>query len=131
MRRRPRRRCSRKRRWPLRPTTSLPAPQKDADIGAPALAGSATFQNGTYTIVGSGNDIWDQADQFHYVYQAVTGDIDVSARVASLQGSNGWAKAGVMIRETLAKDSRQALALSSTGQRHARSSAASIPAASR
>jgi regulation of enolase protein 1 (concanavalin A-like superfamily) len=94
-------------------TTSLPAPQKDADIGAPALAGSATFQNGTYTIVGSGNDIWDQADQFHYVYQAVTGDIDVSARVASLQGSNGWAKAGVMIRETLDKGSRQALALSS------------------
>ena len=96
-------------------TTSLPAPQKDADIGAPAIAGSATFQQGTYTIVGSGNDIWDQADQFHYVYQQVTGDIDVSARVASLQGSNSWAKAGVMIRETLAKDSRHAMALSSTG----------------
>ena len=96
-------------------TASLPAPQADADIGAPALAGSATFQQGTYTIVGSGNDIWDQADQFNYVYQPVTGDIDVSARVASLQGSSSWAKAGVMIRETLAKDSRHAMALSSTG----------------
>jgi regulation of enolase protein 1 (concanavalin A-like superfamily) len=94
---------------------SLPAPQKDGDIGTPAIAGSATFQQGTYTIVGSGNDIWDQADQFHYVYQPVTGDIDVSARVASLQGSSPWAKAGVMIRETLAKDSRHAMALSSTG----------------
>ena len=96
-------------------TTALPSPQADADIGAPALAGSATFQQGTYTIVGSGNDIWDQADQFNYVYQPVTGDIDVSARVASLQGSSSWAKAGVMIRETLAKDSRHAMALSSTG----------------
>ena len=75
--------------------TSLPAPQQDADVGAPALAGSATFNQGTYTIVGSGNDIWNQADQFNYVYQQVTGDIDVSARVGSLQGSNAWAKAGV------------------------------------
>jgi regulation of enolase protein 1 (concanavalin A-like superfamily) len=96
-------------------TSSLPTPQQDADIGAPAVAGSATFQQGTYTIVGSGNDIWGQADQFHYVYQAVTGDIDVSARVASLSGSDSWAKAGVMIRETLDPDSRHALALISTG----------------
>jgi regulation of enolase protein 1 (concanavalin A-like superfamily)/uncharacterized protein (DUF2141 family) len=96
-------------------TSALPTPQQDGDIGAPALAGSATFQQGTYTVVGSGNDIWDQADQFHYVYQQVTGDVDVSARVASLQGSNSWAKAGVMIRETLAKDARNAMALSSIG----------------
>ena len=96
-------------------TSALPTPQKDADIGAPALAGSATFGQGTYTIVASGNDIWDQADQFNYVYQQVTGDMDVSARIASLQGSNAWAKAGVMIRETLAKDSRNAMALISTG----------------
>jgi regulation of enolase protein 1 (concanavalin A-like superfamily) len=96
-------------------STSLPAPQQDADVGAPALAGSATFNQGTYTIVGSGNDIWGQADQFNYLYQAVTGDIDVSARVASLQWSNSWAKAGVMIRETLDKGSRHAFALISGG----------------
>ena len=96
-------------------STSMPAPQQDADIGGPALTGSATYQQGTYTIVGSGSDIWDQADQFNYVYQPVTGDIDVSARVASFQGSSSWAKAGVMIRETLDPGSRQALALSSTG----------------
>jgi regulation of enolase protein 1 (concanavalin A-like superfamily) len=96
-------------------STTLPATQKDADIGAPALAGSATFQQGTYTIVGGGNDIWDQADQFNFVYQPIIGDVDVSARVASLQGSSDWAKAGVMIRESLAKDSRHAFALVSTG----------------
>src|SRR5262249_51796588 len=89
--------------------------QQDADIGAPALAWSATYSQGTYTIAGAGNDIWNQADQFNYVYQQITGDIDVSARVASLQGSNAWAKAGVMIRETLASNARHAMALSSIG----------------
>jgi regulation of enolase protein 1 (concanavalin A-like superfamily) len=96
-------------------TSAPPSPQQDADVGAPALAGSATFNQGTYTIVGAGSDIWDQADQFNYVYQPATGDIDVSARVASLQGSNAWAKAGVMIRETLASNARNAMALSSIG----------------
>lgn len=95
---------------------SLPAPQKDADIGPPSLPGSAAFRLGSYTIAGNGNDIWDQKDQFHFVYQPITGDVDVSARIASLQGSSTWAKAGVMIRESLANDSRHALALISTGK---------------
>jgi regulation of enolase protein 1 (concanavalin A-like superfamily) len=90
---------------------SLPAPQKDADIGPPPLPGSAAFRSGTYTVAGSGKDIWGQADQFNFVYQPITGDVDVSTRVASIQGSNAWAKAGVMIRESLANDSRHAFAL--------------------
>jgi regulation of enolase protein 1 (concanavalin A-like superfamily) len=95
---------------------SVPAPQKDADIGPPPLPGSAAFRLGTYTVVGSGKDIWGQADQFNFVYQPITGDVDVSTRVASIQGSNAWAKAGVMIRETLANDSRHAFALISPGK---------------
>jgi len=95
---------------------SLPSPQKDADIGPPPLPGSAGARLGTYTVTGSGNDIWDRADQFNFVYQPITGDVDISARVASLQGSSTWAKAGVMIRESLANDSRHAFALISSGR---------------
>jgi regulation of enolase protein 1 (concanavalin A-like superfamily) len=94
---------------------SLPSPQKDADIGPPPVAGSAKFNSGTYTVTGSGDDIWGQEDQFNFVYQSLSGDVDISARVASLQGSSSWVKAGVMIRDSLANDSRHALALISIG----------------
>ncbi len=75
--------------------------QSDADVGSPAMKGSASFSNGTYTISGGGADIWDTADQFNYVYQQVTGDVDVKARVASLTNTDVWAKAGVMVRASL------------------------------
>ena len=79
----------------------MPSGQADADIGSPAITGSASFAQGTYTISAAGSDIWGIADQFHYVYQQVTGDVDVSARVASLTNTDVWAKAGIMIRASL------------------------------
>jgi len=91
----------------------LPSPQQDADIGSPAIAGSATFAQGAYTISASGTDIWNTSDQFHYVYQSVSGDVDIVARVNSLQIANPWSKAGVMIRESLNPDARHAMALMS------------------
>jgi hypothetical protein len=62
---------------------------------------------GTYEIAGSGADIWGSSDQFHYVYQELTGDATITARVVSNgTGSNTWAKGGVMIRESTAPDSK-------------------------
>src|SRR5262249_40714583 len=79
------------------------------DIGTPAIAGSASLSNkGVYTITAAGADIWDAQDQFHYVYEQVTGDLDVVARVATLQNTDSWSKAGVMVRETLSADARHA-----------------------
>src|SRR5205823_5621229 len=54
---------------------------------------------GTFTVAGAGADIWGTADAFQYVYQPLTGDGQIVARVASQQNTNAWAKAGVMIRE--------------------------------
>lgn len=87
---------------------SLPSPQQSTDIGSPAIRGSARYSSGTYTITGGGGDIWDRADRFHFVYQPMTGNGEVLVRVASLTNTHAWAKAGVMIRESLAADSRQA-----------------------
>src|SRR6185369_13035284 len=70
----------------------------DGDIGAVGLAGSFSQSGGTYTVAGSGSDIWTTGDQFHYAWQNVSGDVDVIARVASEQQTSGFAKAGVMIR---------------------------------
>ena len=79
----------------------MPAPFLNQDIGAPAIAGAATYNNGTFTISGAGNDIWGTSDQFQFVYQPITGDMDVSVHVASLVATDPWAKAGVMMRESL------------------------------
>lgn len=80
---------------------ALPTPWTTRDIGGPATAGAASATDGVFTVKGSGLDIWDAADQFRFVYQAVTGDTQIIARVASFQATNGWSKAGVMIRSTL------------------------------
>lgn len=76
------------------------------DIGDILIAGSLA-ENGTgeYTIQAAGADIWDYDDQFHYMYQTLSGDGTIVAEVKSLVNTNSWAKAGVMIRETLGDNS--------------------------
>jgi regulation of enolase protein 1 (concanavalin A-like superfamily) len=81
------------------------------DIGTVGRAGGALEQGGVFTLDGSGADIWDSADGFHFAYQPLTGDGEIVARVASLDAGHHWAKAGVMIRESLSAGSRHAFML--------------------
>ena len=100
-------------------TNSLPSPLMDADVGVMTLwsgdagdvgwPGSASQAGGTYTIAGSGVDIWSSADSFHYVYRGVSGDFTNVVRVVTLQNTDPWAKAGLMIRENLNQNSMNAL----------------------
>jgi regulation of enolase protein 1 (concanavalin A-like superfamily) len=85
--------------------TGLPSGWSDLDIGSPSLAGSASFNSNTFTVKGAGADIWGASDQFHFAYTSSSGDVTVTARVASQQNTNVWAKSGVMIRETTAANS--------------------------
>jgi hypothetical protein len=71
---------------------------------------------GTYTMTGSGADIWNLTgigtgyhDEFHFAYKTLTGAGSIVARVESVENTNAWAKAGVMIRETLNADSTHAM----------------------
>jgi VCBS repeat protein/PKD domain-containing protein/FG-GAP repeat protein len=80
-------------------------PWSDASIG---MTGGLMTTDGTqFTVKGIGADIWGTSDQFEFVYQPCSGDCTITARVTSLQNTNQWAKAGVMLRETLAAGSRQ------------------------
>lgn len=89
-------------------TPGLPAPWTTLDIGAVAAAGSANHAAGTFTVLGSGADIWGSADEFRYVQQASAGDCDLIVRVAGVQNTNSQAKAGIMIRESAAAGARYA-----------------------
>ncbi|MBN2594322.1 MAG: carbohydrate binding domain-containing protein [Sedimentisphaerales bacterium] len=71
---------------------------------------------GTYTMTGSGTDIWDVSgigagfhDEFHFAYKTLSGPGTIVAKVQSIENTNNWAKAGVMIRETLDADSVHAM----------------------
>jgi len=95
----------------------LPAPWAQADVGSVGTAGSASYDGstGTFTILASGSDIWDTADSFHFVYQPLSGDGTLVARVMTLGDTDPWAKAGVMIRETLSAGSTQAMTVITPG----------------
>ena len=77
--------------------------------GYPASVGSfVEGPAGTYTMTGSGTDIWNQADEFHFAYKELTGAGSIVAKVESITNTHSWAKAGVMIRGTLEPDSKYA-----------------------
>jgi regulation of enolase protein 1 (concanavalin A-like superfamily) len=68
------------------------------DIGAVGAEGSVTVEDGTFTVRGSGADIWGTADEFYFTHATRSGDFDFTALVAGVQNVNRWTKAGLMIR---------------------------------
>ena len=86
--------------------TGLPLPWISADIGTGMLAGSATYSAGTFTQAGSGV-IGSTSDKLRFTYQTLTGDGEIIARISNLQNTGSSARVGVMIRDTLAANSKQ------------------------
>ena len=70
----------------------------DQNIGSPAVSGSAEYNGTTWTVSGSGSDIWNSSDQFNFASQSFTGDGSIAAQVDSQTNTDPWAKAGVMFR---------------------------------
>jgi len=94
----------------------LPYPMQDGDVGAVGLKGSATYANGVFTISAAGPSIYGTADGMHWVYQPLTGNGTVIARVVNVLGmrTGTSGRAGVMIRESLNANSRQGTSAYST-----------------
>jgi hypothetical protein len=78
------------------------------DVGTVLHPGSAQFNGAqqTYTVSGSGENMWFGLDDFHYVWKKVSGDVALTADIA-LVGTTGnpHRKAFLMIRQTLDGDS--------------------------
>lgn len=75
----------------------------------PALGSFIEGPVGTYTIKAEGADIGGASDQFHFAFKEISGAGSITAKVLSLQNTDPWAKAGVMIRDTLKADSTYAM----------------------
>ncbi len=80
---------------------AVPSGWASADIGAPALSGSAswTAATGIWTLNGAGTDIWGTGDQCNFTSRATNGDVTIVAHVSSVSNTDPYAKAGVMIRK--------------------------------
>jgi beta-galactosidase len=97
--------------------SNLPWPWLNTDVGAVDEPGSASYNNGQFTITGSGRGIPDTAFapnldyfQFVYVYVPDTTSGYIQAKISSVQNTSANAKTGVMIRENLYADSQYAMA---------------------
>ena len=98
---------------------STPGAWTTSNIGNPAIVGSAgpiastdcvlaTAACAGVVINAGGTDIWEVWDEFVFVSTPLQGDGSIVARVRDLQQTDPWAKAGLMLRESLAGDSRHA-----------------------
>jgi len=79
------------------------------DIGYIKHAGSSTYDAATqsYTIKGSGANIWFNEDQFHFTYKKISGDFILTADFAftgDTVGAVGHRKIGWMVRESADAD---------------------------
>jgi hypothetical protein len=84
--------------------------------GYPAYLGSfVEGPTGTYTMTAEGADIWGNSDQFHFAYKELSGAGSIIAKVLSVGDTDPWAKAGVMIRDTLEPGSRHAMVVVTPG----------------
>ncbi|MFT3786743.1 MAG: Ig-like domain-containing protein [Tepidisphaeraceae bacterium] len=89
-------------------TPNLPALFSNADIGTVGGSGTSSYSGGTWTMYGSGNDIFDNADAFQFASRPLWGDGSIVVRVSSIEDTSIYSKAGVMIRESSAANSRYA-----------------------
>jgi len=84
--------------------------------------GAHVIDGDLITITAGGSDIWDASDGGYFLHRQLAGDGTIVAKVESMVVSdgvstiNGWAKAGVMFRETLDANSKNVYMMQSASQ---------------
>ncbi len=68
------------------------------DIGEALPSGQKVESPDSIIIYGGGSDIWNEADQFRFVWREVTGDFTIQATLHKLGDTHLYAKAGLMAR---------------------------------
>jgi hypothetical protein len=85
--------------------TTLAAPWQVADVGAVSATSVAVAASSTPSVANAAN-LGGTADSFRFVYQSLSGDGEIKARIVDPNASNGCA--GVMIRENLTRGAKYA-----------------------
>jgi len=91
-----------------KPERKLGVFEMSGDVGTALHAGSVEYDSakGTYTIAGSGENMWFAKDAYQFVWKKMSGDVALSANIAFVgSGGNAHRKAVLMIRQSLDEDS--------------------------
>jgi glucan 1,3-beta-glucosidase len=75
------------------------------DINNPLEGGQKVVSKNAVDLYASGSDVYGTEDQFRFVYKKISGDFTLSATVDYLTFTNTYAKAGLMVRQDLDKNS--------------------------
>ena len=81
------------------------------DVGSVLHPGSSDYDTArrTYTLAGSGENMWFNSDNFQFAWKKISGDIALGAEISILgAGGNEHRKAALMIRQDLDADSAYA-----------------------
>jgi len=83
--------------------TALGVFDGQTDLGTVLHPGSASYDGGkSYTVSGSGENMWRTEDAFYYVWKEVCGDVALTANLSFLQeGKDPHRKACLVIRQSL------------------------------
>ncbi len=79
-----------------------------ADIGNPKNRGSSVYNKSdqSYTLKGSGYNIWFERDEFHYLFNRIKGDFILTANFRfERKGVEAHRKTGWMLRSSTSEDS--------------------------
>lgn len=91
----------------IMPMKTIGVFKQSVDVGNPKLAGSAEYnkKTKTYTLKGSGYNIWFERDEFRYLFKKMSGDFTVTADFEFVgSGADPHRKVGWMVRESLDDD---------------------------
>jgi TolB protein len=89
-------------------TASLGIFDNHSDVGVVLHAGAVDYDSAkhTYTISGSGENMWSTADAFQFVWKKISGDVTLSADISFLtKTGNEHKKAVLILRQNLDADS--------------------------
>ncbi len=89
---------------------------ESTDIGDAPIAGSTSQNDDEAIVSSSGDTIWGQSDSFRYAYLPLNRNGSLVTKVTDITNTHDWAKAGIMIRETLDNDSPHAMAFVTSGK---------------
>ena len=79
-----------------------------SDVGG-ALKGGLEVHGTSFDLYGGGDDIWGSSDQFRFLHQAADGDFDLEVTLQAVEDTQGYTKAGLMVRSSLSPDAATAL----------------------
>ncbi len=94
----------------------IPSSWTATDIGNPGLAGSSCYQNGVYTVKGSGTGVQMSSDKCHLMRLTTARDVyDIKVQLLTSQNTAANARAGITIQESTAPGSRRVSLLYNVG----------------